>query len=137
MSEQEEGVRERLIAFLKFKRVNKSEFAEAIGVSNSYVMNIRNGISPGKIARMKEVYPELNIEWLITGDGEMLNGAIKQSVEGSNNTAYAGHNMQVSGAPDALQMALCEIAEQRKLTARAQEQIDRLLNIVEKMNGLQ
>lgn len=67
----------------------------------------------------------------------MLNGAITQSVEGSNNTAYAGHNLKVEGAPDALQMAISEIAEQRKVTQKAQEQVDRLLNIVEKMNGLQ
>ena len=137
MSEQKQGVRERLIAFLAYKRISKSEFADAIGVSNSYVMNIRSGITAGKIAKIKEVYPELNIDWLITGDGEMLNGAIKQSVEGSNNTAYAGHNLKVEGSPDALQIAIGEIAEQRKVTQKAQEQVDRLLNIVEKMNGLQ
>ena len=137
MSEQKQGVRERLIAFLSYKKITKASFADAIGVSNSYVQNIRNGITAGKLAKIKEVYPELNIDWLITGAGDMINGAITQSVEGSNNTYLAGHNMKVEGAPDALQMAISEIAEQRKVTQKSQEQVDRLLNIVEKMNGLQ
>lgn len=138
MTEQQEGVRERLIAFLKFKHINKSQFAAAVGVSNSFVMNIRRGMSPEKIQKIKEVYPDLNIDWLITGAGEMINtGAINQSVDGSNNTAYAGHNMSIESTPSALEKALNEIAEQRKLTAKAQEQVDRLLNIVERVNGLQ
>lgn len=136
MAEQQEGVRERLIAFLKAMHINKSQFASAIGVSNSFVMNIRRGMSPDKIQKIKEVYPELNIDWLITGMGDMLNGTINQSVDGSGNTAYAGHNMNIDVAPTALEMALNEIAEQRKLTAKAQEQVDRLLNIVEHINGL-
>lgn len=138
MIEQQEGVRERLIAYLKFKHINKSQFASAVGVSNSFVMNIRRGMSPEKIQKIKEVYPDLNIDWLITGAGEMIvAGAINQNVDGSNNTAYAGHNMNIDSATSALEMALNEIAEQRKLTAKAQEQVDRLLNIVEKVNGIQ
>lgn len=137
MVERQEGVRERLIAFLKFKHINKSQFAAAIGVSNSFVMNIRRSMAPEKIQKIKEVYPDLNIDWLLTGQGEMLVGAINQAVLGDNNTAYAGHNMSIESTPSALEMALNEIAEQRKLTAKAQEQVDRLLNIVERVNGLQ
>lgn len=62
MSEQKQGVKERLIEFLTYKRISKASFADAIGVSNSYVMNIRNGITAGKLAKIKEVYPELNID---------------------------------------------------------------------------
>ena len=67
----------------------------------------------------------------------MLNGNITQSVKGSGNTAYAGHNMSIGSSKCALDIALRELAEQRKLTAKAQEQADRLLNILERQGGIQ
>lgn len=136
MDNKKEGVRERLIAYLSYKRINKSQFAASIGVSNSFVMNMRKSMSPDKIQKIQEVYSDLNINWLLTGSGDMLNGAINQNIDGQNNTAYAGHNMNVENSASALELALIEIAEQRKLTAKAQEQLDRLLKLVEHMNGL-
>lgn len=68
----ENTVKERLIEFLKFKGVSKSEFGERIGVSNAYVTSIRKSIQPDKIQAIALNYPELNTAWLLTGEGEML-----------------------------------------------------------------
>ena len=48
------------------------QFSLSIGVSPGYVNSISKSIQPDKINRITEQYPELNMSWLLTGDGEML-----------------------------------------------------------------
>lgn len=50
-------------------------------------------------------------------------------VNGDNSTQVAGY---ISNTSTALEMALTEISEQRKLVAKSQEQIDRLIGLLEK-----
>lgn len=38
----------------------------------SYVNSIRTGIQPDKMKIIAEKYPELNLMWLLTGEGDML-----------------------------------------------------------------
>lgn len=65
-------VKERLVRFIKSKHLSVKAFENSIGVSNAYVSSIRKGISSDKVALIKKVYPELNIDWLLYGEGEML-----------------------------------------------------------------
>lgn len=51
------------------------DFSDAIGVSNAYISSIKRSIQPDKLAKIQECYPDLNIEWLVTGRGEMLNNS--------------------------------------------------------------
>ncbi|MDL2289777.1 hypothetical protein LJB95_00035 [Paludibacteraceae bacterium OttesenSCG-928-F17] len=66
------SVKERLVSYLSYKKINKSEFGRVIGVSNAYVSSIRKSIDKDKIQAIALNYPDLNIEWLITGNGSML-----------------------------------------------------------------
>lgn len=65
-------VKERLIEFLKSKKISQAKFAKAIGVSTGYVNAIRVSIQPDKLASIASCYPSLNIDWLLTGQGDML-----------------------------------------------------------------
>lgn len=64
----------------------------------------------------------------------MLKEAITQQATGDNNTQIAGNGNHLDMSP-ALKLAIEEISEQRKLVAKSQEQIDRLLAIIEKMQS--
>lgn len=66
------GVKDRLIEYLKFKGIGQNKFAESIGVSSGYVNNIRKSIQPDKILSIANIYTDLNTEWLLTGNGDML-----------------------------------------------------------------
>lgn len=66
------SVKERLISFLKAKSINKSEFGRRIGVSSAFITSMRQSMQPDKIERIALEFPELNMTWLLTGDGEML-----------------------------------------------------------------
>ena len=68
----EETIKERLTAYLRYKGINKSEFGRIIGVSNAYISSIRKSIQPDKAEKIASSFPDLNIAWLMTGEGEMV-----------------------------------------------------------------
>ena len=68
----ETSVKQRLILFLDSIKMNKSDFGKSIGVSSAYVTSIRESISPQKLKSIALNFPELNIDWLLTGNGDML-----------------------------------------------------------------
>ena len=65
-------VKERLIKYLKYKKISQREFAKAIDVSSGYVNSIKSSIQPDKVSRISIHFTDLNTGWLLTGEGEML-----------------------------------------------------------------
>lgn len=65
-------VKERLIIYLDYKKETKSAFGRKIGVSAAYITSMRKSIDAEKLKSIAMEYPDLNIEWLMTGEGEML-----------------------------------------------------------------
>lgn len=65
---------QRLKFFIESKHLKARELAVEIGTSQPAVSEILNGkrtLSRGMIARIKAHYPQLNIQWLLTGEGDM------------------------------------------------------------------
>lgn len=65
----------RLDVFVKRMNITRTELADRLGTSQPTVSAILSGkrnLSRGMIARISEQYPEINITWLLTGEGEML-----------------------------------------------------------------
>lgn len=69
---EENTVKDRLLKFLKSQRISQVEFTKNLGVSPTYVGAMRKGIPAEKMKKIGELYPNLNREWLLYGDGEML-----------------------------------------------------------------
>lgn len=68
----ENTVKQRLIAFIDYLGKSKNAFEKDCGLSKRYVSNISSSVSPAKLKLISLKYPELNIEWLLTGEGDML-----------------------------------------------------------------
>ena len=66
------SVKERIKFYLKEKGFSQGYFADKIGVSSGYVNAIRQSIQPDKLNSIRVNFPDLNIEWLLTGEGEMI-----------------------------------------------------------------
>ncbi len=111
-------VKERLIEYLKYKRVSKSEFGRRIGVSSSYVDSIRKSIDKDKLLSIAESFPDLNQQWLLYGMGEMLNSGqviTNESgvlINGDNTNSPIDNRHYYSDSPDVLR-AQIEILDER------------------------
>ena len=69
---EESTVKSRLLEYLKVKRITQTEFTKALGVSPTYVGAMRKGIPASKLKKISDLYPDLNRDWLLYGEGEML-----------------------------------------------------------------
>lgn len=129
-----DDVKSRLAAYLDAIGVNKSEFGRAIGVSSAYISSIRKSIQPDKLDKISQAYPDLNITWLLTGEGNMTKaisqtvGEIHGNAKGVNVNGTILFNDELK---DTIDKFLDEIAAQRKITEKYMEQMDKILKLLE------
>lgn len=69
----EDSVKQRLMKFMSYREMSASRFERMCGLSNGYFNKLRNAPGLDKIDKMLRVFPELNREWVLTGEGSMLN----------------------------------------------------------------
>ena len=67
------NVQSRLFDFISSKKISISDFERACGLSNGYVHKIKNSVGKRGLLDIQRKFPELNTDWLLTGEGEMLN----------------------------------------------------------------
>lgn len=92
-------IKERINIFIKSKGLTTKRFEELCGLSNGYISSMRKGFGGAKLNNVLTAFPDLNRDWLLYGEGSMLNPSpvtVTQSNVHGNNT-YAGGNV-VHGA---------------------------------------
>lgn len=115
----EKTVKERITEFMRLRKIKVSHFEAMCGFSNGYLYNVKNNPGADKIARILSAFPELNKEWLLYGEGTMLNapspspGISQHNVHGSNN--YVDMGSSVGG------MAFCPQCGRTEPFAQAEE----------------
>lgn len=73
LPEYNSPIKGRIIEFIIYKGISRAEFCKSIGAAMSYINNLKKTIRLNKREKIHEVYPELNMFWLMTGKGKMLN----------------------------------------------------------------
>lgn len=76
---------ERLLSFIKSMNLTPSQFADEIGVQRSSISHLvsgRNKPSLEFIQRIVARYPEVNLQWILTGTGSMMNDGSVQPETG-------------------------------------------------------
>ena len=66
---------ERILKFIGYLGISISEFERVCGLSNGAVSKMGDNTRMSTLDRLSNSYPDLNISWLRTGEGEMLNSA--------------------------------------------------------------
>lgn len=88
-------VKDRLLRYISEKNMTVRDFERSIALSNGYVSSIRKSIGHDKLESITEKYPDLNRDWLLFGEGEMLvdeSGAqdreLQQAIDPSKGVRY-------------------------------------------------
>lgn len=63
--------KDRILQFIDYKGVSKNKFYIETGISNG-ILDKKSGLSMDTIEKFYSTYPEINPEWLLTGQGPML-----------------------------------------------------------------
>ena len=116
------SVKERIKEYITYKGITNSDFCHSIGVSPAYVNNISKSISPEKLDRISKIYQDLNIAWLMTGEGEMI----------KNTPNYVPTNDVVEVSAEAWLI----IKQQAESLASKDRQVEELINLLKKENAL-
>ena len=108
--------------------LSQERFAKLLGVTTRTVQNWESG---GTIPQTKQA-----ILHEIAVNPQLYIGGEQSNINGTNMTTTNNHTTNNYGECDTdngiVDKLIDEIAEQRKLVAKSQEQIDRLLRIIEK-----
>lgn len=151
--EDNQGTKERLLTFIAYLRIRKSEFERRCGLSNGYINSIKGDIGVQKLLGMTTAFPQLNPYWVATGKGEMLRSVDDGNqkvdvVESSNNEPSrqkSGKELSYEEKYENVMAILTDIQQRdeqnkeriqklREALKMKEEQINRLLYLVDKLN---
>lgn len=82
------GIKDRILLFISHIGISKSTFERSCGLSNGYVNNLKGSIGANKLEGILTAFPELNRNWLLTGEGEMLNSENAPAVTTATGRPY-------------------------------------------------
>ena len=91
-------IKERILIFANTLGISKREFYNKIQVSRG-TLESRTGITEDVLAKFIATYPEVSIEWLLTGEGNMLND-VKSNIQPNHTFALStDRKVQVQDIP--------------------------------------
>ena len=112
----QDGVKERIKIYLKECEISQARFCKQIGLSPGYIGAMRKSFQPETINKIVSEYPDLNITWLLTGDGDMLN--------------------KDTAGPVEYKEFMTALQKEQEMLSEALNQNARLLGIIERMQGV-
>lgn len=127
------NVKSRLIEFLKFKSISQKAFAQSVGVSAGFVNAIRVSIQPKTLEKISNVYPDLNITWLLTGVGPMLLDVAPPAQVSSVNSAVAMHGNAINTITNESAGGDSSVSQELKMAQQKIEALEKLLDEKERL----
>lgn len=115
------------------ERLDLKELALKVGCNPQNMYDIKSGKAKSVSKRIAEkiinIFPQYSKSWVLTGEGEMYKDPPGMAAIFNNQIGNGNHfNSDMT-----VNQFMVELAAQRKLTEKAQEQMDRLITIIEKL----
>ena len=119
----------RILQFIDYKGIGITKFFKETGIKRGFLDTdkLDSSVSDMFLAKIIAVFPELNIEWLLTGEGEMLRkeGVIQQA---HNNISITITQHQTINAPDDYETLK---KENQRLTQENSGLKDKIISLME------
>ena len=119
-------VKERLFSFIEHMGISKLAFEKVCGLSNGYLRNFKGNLGEDKLSNILTAFPELNKDWLLYGEGSMLNTEqpklVAEQIPSLSNVEILLRDMlaEKEAKIDALQELIWELKEEN---GRLKEQL--------------
>lgn len=84
------GLKERLLLFIDYKGISTQKFERIVGLSNASVSKMGDNTRQSALDKISTIFPDLDIAWLKTGIGNMIN-------ENKNTAGRDNYGSQGSG----------------------------------------
>ena len=119
-------MKERILQFIEYKRLSKNKFYKETGLSNG-ILDKQGGISSDSLEKIYCVYPEINLDWLLTGKGEMLKkeGLVQQAHNNISSTITQHQTIHATEDYETLKQ------ENKRLTQENSGLKDKIIQLME------
>lgn len=87
---------ERLVQFLSLEQLSPARFADILGIQRSGISHILSGRNKPSFEFLEKIilkYPQLNLEWLITGKGKVYKEILKANPSHNNDLFSLSNNI--------------------------------------------
>ncbi|OAV73497.1 hypothetical protein Barb6_00164 [Bacteroidales bacterium Barb6] len=122
--------KKRFVEYLKARGIGQTDFESKVGFSRGQIAQ-KNGFTASSLNKIAEYFPELNMNWLITGKGDsQVIGDISSSTVVGSNVNGNGNSITHNEMDRMIDLQEKYIERLKK----RDEQIDKLLDIINNMN---
>lgn len=122
----------RALEYCKYKGITAADFERISGLANGMLRKLGINTRKQTYIRISNAFTDLDVDWLRTGVGEMLNKSIEMNQNGNSGVrqqAKAGHDLhQTNNSEKLLEDFIGGIKSQNKLAEKAMEQTDRIID---------
>ena len=131
-------IKERVQQYCKYKNMGISRFEKLAGLSNGYFNQVTKRPSDNSLLKISKAHPDLNLAWLLTGTGPMLEPADNSN---NGNITKIGNLSGVTNSPTTVNnnggsAELMKVIEQQREQIKAQhEQIQHLTEIIKNLTA--
>lgn len=117
--------------------LNAKAFSDSIGKDRpQWLYNVLNpenpsGLSSRMVDMICETYPEFSRSYLLTGEGTLIKTDKADNIQQNINSSHITQNGNVEASAN-MDKLINVLAEQSQQVSKAQEQIDRLITLLER-----
>lgn len=122
---------------LNYTKMNAKQLSEAIGCAGAGWLyevlnpNRPNGLSKSKAGEIVAAFPEISLSYLLTGEGTLIKTDKAENIQQNINSSHITQNGNVEASAN-MDKLINVLAEQSQQVTKAQEQIDRLITLLER-----